>query len=85
MYISIKKNEMETLNNRIAELKNIQSREVKNNFKNGNLWNECEDKINNIMQYGQESEPKFITCQYGYEIGYVLENGEFVEYVEYVG
>jgi len=43
------------IENRIQELRNIQELEVKNNFKNNDLWDDCEDKIYFLKTYGQEN------------------------------
>ena len=42
---------------RIQELLMIQKSEVQNNFANGELWNETEDKIYFLKTYGQENKP----------------------------
>ena len=45
---------------RIEQLRNLQAQEVENGFKNLCLWNECEDRIYLLQQYGQESAPLFV-------------------------
>jgi len=65
---------MTAIENRIQELRNIQSRETECNFPNGNLWNECEDKIFNLKTYGQEPE----LVNDGDVL--TLENGEVIEF-----
>lgn len=50
---------MTTLEIRIAELETIQNQEVENNYANGDLYNDCEDKLNMIRMYGQEEAPEF--------------------------
>ena len=65
---------------RIDQLRLIQQTEERNNFANDNLWNECEDKIYFLKQYGQENEPSPLYDENGYQIGIVLENGNFIEW-----
>ena len=60
---------------RISELKQIQKEEVENNFKNGDLWNECEDKIDCIIKYGQEDFPERILDKNGINTGLKLKCG----------
>jgi hypothetical protein len=64
----------------IKNLLEIQAIEVQNNFANGDLWNNCEDMINNIKMYGQTNDPQKIYDQNGYEIGFQLNNGLFYSY-----
>lgn len=64
---------------RIAELKHAQEIEVGNNFQNGELWNTIEDKINNILIYGQENTP-VPTYIDGVQNGYKLNDGTEVIY-----
>lgn len=61
---------------RIAELVAIMQSEVENNFANGDLWNDCHDKIWNIHTHGQENKPSDIIDENGYIVGYRLENGQ---------
>jgi hypothetical protein len=68
------------IENRIKELRNIQKSEVENNFKNDNLWDECEDKIYFLKTYRQENEPKKTFDKFGNESGYILEDGTQVTY-----
>ena len=64
---------------RISELISIQESEVENNFKNGDLWNDCQALIDNIEAYGQEEDPKPIINNSGIEVGYILKDGtEFI-------
>ena len=73
MRITKKIKERIALENRVAELRAIQRQEVENNFANGNLWDDCEDKIYCLFQYGQETypvyneieDPEFVTYIYG--------------------
>ena len=69
----------ETVQMRTAELRTIQQTEVANNFANGNLWNECEDKIYFLTKYGQENKPDDVFDGDGYRIGYILNNGTIIE------
>jgi len=63
------------INSRIQALRNVQAEEVRNNFLNGDLWNDCEDIIWRLENYGQEKEPTVIYNDEGYDIGYRLEDG----------
>ena len=54
---------MKNLANRIQELKSIQEFELVNNFPNGDLWNDCEDKITNILTHGNEFGTDIETIQ----------------------
>ena len=64
----------------IKNLLEIQAIEVQNNFANGDLWNQCEDMINNIKRYGQTNDPQKIYDENGYEVGYQLNNGLIYTY-----
>mgnify|MGYP003635764022 CR=1 FL=1 len=64
---------------RIEELETLQQGEVKNDFANGELWNECQDKLANIHMYGQEADVEPLMID-GYVSGYILENGQVVYY-----
>lgn len=72
-------NQMKTLTteqqNRIAELRDIQKREEENNFANGELWNESEDKIYFLTTYGQENRPSPLFDEDECECGYELNDG----------
>ena len=63
---------------RIQELLMIQKSEVQNNFANGELWNETEDKIYFLKTYGQENKPTPIYDENDYECGYELNDGSKV-------
>ena len=60
---------------RISELLLIQQNEVTNNFPNGDLWNECEDKIYRLQKYGTENLPEPIYNNEGIEIGAKYDSG----------
>jgi len=64
----------------IKNLMEIQAEEVRNNFKNNNLWNECESMISCIKMHGQTNWPEKIYDEAGYEVGYKLNTGEVIEY-----
>ena len=66
------------LSNRIAELKNIQQHELENNFKNDDLWNECEDAIYRINKHGQEEKLISLFDDEGNEAGYELNDNSKV-------
>jgi hypothetical protein len=59
---------------RISELEQAQQIEVNNNFANGDLWNDLEDKINNLKNHGQENNPEPIIIN-GLKEGYKLNDG----------
>jgi len=59
MRLTKKIKEQIKIENRIAELRATQRQEVDNNFANGNLWDECHIKIENIKMYGQEEQPVY--------------------------
>tara|TARA_R100000808_G_C2053825_1_gene88180 strand:+ start:110 stop:379 length:270 start_codon:yes stop_codon:yes gene_type:complete len=67
---------LETMEDLIKKYRNKQQEEVKNNFTNGNLWDELEDKIYNLKKYGQENYP----LQLPNNAGYKLNNGDIVYY-----
>ena len=50
---------MTKIENRIAELEAIQNNEIQNNFANGDLYNDCENKLNMIRLHGQEEAPEY--------------------------
>jgi len=60
---------------RILELLVIQMKEVENNFANGELWNQTEDKIYFLKTYGQENRPTPIYDEDDCECGYELNDG----------
>ena len=60
---------------RIEELRQIQAEEEKNNFKNGELWNDSDDEIWRLETYGQSNPPKDFYDANGYVAGYILEDG----------
>lgn len=60
---------------RIVELRLVQKQEVENNFANGDLWNEVEDKIYFLETYGQENRPTPIYDEDDCECGYELNDG----------
>ena len=68
------------IKNRIKELRNIQKLEVENEFKNNNLWDECEDKIYKLKNNGKENDPHPTFDENGFETGYYLDNGNEVVY-----
>lgn len=59
MRITKKIKEQIRIENRIAELRATQRKEVENNFANNDLWNECEDLIYMLIKYGQETMPAY--------------------------
>lgn len=68
------------MTNRINELKQIMIQEENNNFQNGELYNECNDKIYCLEKYGQENYPSEIYDEQGYLIGLKLDNGNEIHY-----
>ncbi len=73
MRMTKKLKEQIRIENRIAELRATQRLEVENNFANGNLWDECDDKIYCLITFRQETypivedhyDPDFVTYIYG--------------------
>lgn len=60
---------------RISELLKIQDFELSNNFPNGDLWNECDDKIYRLQKYFTENKPINIIDENGYVIGEKYDSG----------
>jgi len=63
---------------RIAELREEQEKEAAAGFPNGERWNELEDKIYFLKEYGQENEPRKFSYENereGYVEGLELNGG----------
>lgn len=63
------------IQNRISELRELQRVEMENNFPNGDLWNELDDKIWRLFIYGQEEELEDILNEEGCVVGKRYKNG----------
>ena len=68
------------IENRIAEIKNLQDIEAAAGYPYGDLWNDLQDKLWNLEHHDQESDPEPIYAPEGYHIGYRLETGEEILY-----
>ena len=64
---------------KFADLKE-QKIEADNNFPNGDLWNNLEDKITCFRLHRQENEPKKMFNKDGWETGYELNDGTKIYY-----
>ena len=63
------------IQNRISELRELQRIEMENNFPNGDLWNELDDRIWRLFIYGQEEELEDILNEEGWVVGKRYKNG----------
>ena len=68
------------IQNRISELRELQRIEMENNFPNGDLWNELDDKIWRLFIYGQEEELEDILNEEGWVVGKRYKNGNEIWY-----
>jgi hypothetical protein len=63
------------IQSRISELIALQKYEVDNDFPNGDMWNELDDKIWRLENYGQENPLEDILNEDGWVIGQRYEDG----------
>jgi hypothetical protein len=65
---------------RISELKQLQQIEANSNFINGDLWNELDDMIWRLENYGQEEPLEDILNEEGWVVGVRYKDGSEVWY-----
>ena len=63
---------------RISELKELQQIEANSNFINGDLWNELDDMIWRLENYGQEEPLEDILNEEGWVVGVRYNDGREV-------